>query len=94
MLRCVVVYDIPDDRRRTKVGELLEGYGTRVQRSVFEVRFKNKAHLETLKARLLLMMVEEEDSVRIYNICENCLVKSEALLDGRTPFETDAIYFF
>ncbi|MBN2896960.1 MAG: CRISPR-associated endonuclease Cas2 [Campylobacterales bacterium] len=94
MLRFVVAYDIPNDRRRTKIGELLEAYGTRVQRSVFEISLENKTHFETLKARLMLMMVEEEDSVRFYSLCANCVQKSEALLDERGPFEGDAIYFF
>lgn len=31
-----VVYDIPDDRRRTQVARILEGHLYRVQRSVFE----------------------------------------------------------
>ncbi|NET09243.1 MAG: CRISPR-associated endonuclease Cas2, partial [Symploca sp. SIO2B6] len=32
----LVVYDIADTRRRTKLSTLLEGYGRRVQESVFE----------------------------------------------------------
>ncbi|MGP1372035.1 MAG: CRISPR-associated endonuclease Cas2, partial [Almyronema sp.] len=32
----LVVYDIPDDKRRTKLATFLEGYGRRVQYSVFE----------------------------------------------------------
>jgi len=32
----VVVYDIPDDKRRTKLSKFLEGYGRRTQFSVFE----------------------------------------------------------
>ncbi|MFE4106878.1 CRISPR-associated endonuclease Cas2, partial [Almyronema epifaneia] len=30
------VYDIADNRRRTKLAKFLEGYGRRVQESVFE----------------------------------------------------------
>ncbi|MGI0489366.1 CRISPR-associated endonuclease Cas2 [Pantanalinema rosaneae CENA516] len=36
MLLYVVTYDIPCDKRRKKVADLLEGYGRRVQYSVFE----------------------------------------------------------
>ena len=32
----LVCYDIVSDYRRNKVSQLLEGYGIRVQRSVFE----------------------------------------------------------
>lgn len=34
--RYIVVYDIEDDRERLRVGKLLEGFGRRVQKSVFE----------------------------------------------------------
>jgi CRISPR-associated protein Cas2 len=33
----LICYDIVKDSRRTKVAHLLEGYGLRVQKSVFEV---------------------------------------------------------
>ena len=36
MLLYVVTYDIPSNKRRKKVSDLLEGYGRRVQYSVFE----------------------------------------------------------
>ncbi|HHP7244558.1 MAG TPA: CRISPR-associated endonuclease Cas2, partial [Elainellaceae cyanobacterium] len=32
----LVVYDIANNRRRQKLSKLLEGYGRRVQESVFE----------------------------------------------------------
>ena len=32
----VVVYDLSDDKERLAVGKVLEGYGFRVQKSVFE----------------------------------------------------------
>ena len=36
----VVSYDITNDRRRLKVMKTLEGFGERVQYSVFECRLK------------------------------------------------------
>ena len=35
MFLYVISYDIPDDKRRKKIADLLEGYGQRVQYSVF-----------------------------------------------------------
>lgn len=32
----LVIYDIPDDKRRNKLATFLEGYGRRVQKSAFE----------------------------------------------------------
>lgn len=71
----VVSYDIPDDRRRTKVMNLLYGYGTRVQYSVFECELR-PADLEELKQRMRRLMRKEEDDVRFYPLCQNCLEKA------------------
>lgn len=67
----VVSYDIPDDRRRTKVMKTLEGYGRRVQFSVFECELL-QSHLDKLKARLKALAQAEEDDIRFYDLCENC----------------------
>ena len=40
----VVTYDIPNDRRRLKVMKTLEGYGDRVQYSVFECLITNATY--------------------------------------------------
>lgn len=61
----VVVYDIPNDKRRTKLSNFLEGYGRRVQWSVFE------CHLTIEEMRKLYQKVKKfvkpaEDSVRFY----------------------------
>ena len=38
----VVSYDISSDRLRNKVARTLEGYGTRIQYSVFECKLSEK----------------------------------------------------
>jgi len=63
----VVSYDIPSNRRRRKVAELLEGYGQRVQYSVFECRL-SEGKLAELQKRLKRRIKIEEDSVRFYPI--------------------------
>ncbi len=67
----VVSYDTPNDRRRTKVMKTLEGYGHRVQYSVFECELR-PADLEKLKTRLKALIQPEEDDIRFYDLCENC----------------------
>jgi len=61
----VIVYDIPEDDRRTKVANLLSGYGERVQLSVFECWLDQGAR-EELKNSLLRILDLEEDAVRFY----------------------------
>ena len=88
MNRWVVAYDIPDDRRRTRLAKALEGYGDRVQDSVFEVALPNDNLLERLKYEVLKEISPAEDLVRLYPLCSSC---GEKVLDlglvARKPFD-------
>jgi len=67
----LVSYDIPDDRRRTKLAKVLKDFGDRVQYSVFEC-ILDKDLLARMTARINGVIAEEEDSVRIYSLCAGC----------------------
>ena len=41
-MRYVISYDIESDRTRRKLAKLLEGYGVRIQYSVFECNLTDK----------------------------------------------------
>jgi len=72
MLLYVVAYDIPDDKRRKKVSDLLEGYGKRVQYSVFECVLSQAKYDELLK-RLKGQVKLSEDSLRFYPLSRHTL---------------------
>ncbi|NJL48206.1 MAG: CRISPR-associated endonuclease Cas2 [Leptolyngbyaceae cyanobacterium SM2_5_2] len=76
MLLYLVTYDIPSDKRRKKVSDLLEGYGQRVQYSVFECVLE-PAKFEELKKRLKKRVNLEEDSVRFYPLSGHTLNQVE-----------------
>lgn len=61
----LVVYDSPDDRRRTKLATFLEGYGRRVQKSVFEC-YLTLVEMAALHQQLERRVVPDEDDVRLY----------------------------
>lgn len=62
----LVIYDIPDNRRRTKFAKFLETYGFRVQKSAFEcLLLKNK--YEKLIAEIP-RHIRVEDNVRVYKV--------------------------
>ena len=82
----VVSYDIPDDRRRTRVHSALLGFGTWVQFSVFECFLDRKQRM-MLEARLLNEIHQKEDTVRIYGLCDACRAKVEVLGRGDAPRE-------
>jgi CRISPR-associated protein Cas2 len=54
----LVVYDIPDDKRRLKLSNFLEGQGRRVQKSLEK--------LEKLHQQVKKRVKPEEDNVRFY----------------------------
>jgi len=70
----VVAYDIPDDKRRTRLRKLLENYGTPVQYSVFECLLApdRQAQMEKAVKRLIKPTL---DSVRYYPLCAECRAK-------------------
>jgi CRISPR-associated protein Cas2 len=68
----VITYDVVCDRRRVKIATLLEGYGERVQDSVFEVRLSATQRTRLAK-RLERGIDSGEDSVRFYRLCESCV---------------------
>jgi len=81
----VISYDISDDRTRRRVANLLLDYGKRVQYSVFECLIDAKT-LDKIIA-LLKPFAEGNDSIRVYQICENCLKKAVLLGSGELTEE-------
>jgi CRISPR-associated protein Cas2 len=76
MLFYIVTYDIPSAKRRKKVSDLLEGYGKRVQYSVFECVLPQLKY-EELRQRLKKAVKPEEDSVRFYPLSRHTLGQVE-----------------
>jgi len=67
----LVSYDIPDNKRRTKLAKTLKDFGDRVQYSVFECILDGDL-LEKMVARIGGIVVEKDDNVRIYGLCASC----------------------
>jgi CRISPR-associated protein Cas2 len=78
MLLYVVTYDLPCDKRRKKVSDLLEGYGCRVQYSVFECQLTH-SKIKELRKRLSKVIKLDEDSVRFYPLSQHTLGQVEIL---------------
>lgn len=85
----VVSYDIVDDKRRSRIMKTLEGYGPRVQYSVFECELR-PADLDRLLNRLRTLIQVESDDIRCYPLCETCL--SKAITLGRAKLHRQASY--
>ena len=86
----LITYDIPDNRRRTKLATFLEGYGRRVQRSVFEC-FLTQSEMQDLHQRITCRVKAEEDSVRFYWLTPQSVDKS-LVIGGDPPTPPPTVY--
>ena len=71
----VVVYDIPDDRRRTRLHDRLLDFGSPVQYSAFEC-LVDKDELKKMQKMILRTISKRRDHVRIYRLCAACVGKT------------------
>ena len=83
----VISYDLPNDRRRTRLANALEDFGVRVQYSVFECLL-TPDQIERFRARMASLLDPAEDSVRIYRLCQDCVEKIEILGQGKVTEDT------
>lgn len=67
----LVCYDIRDPQRWRKSYKLLNGYGERVQYSIFRCRM-SKRMLEQLRWELA-QVLSDEDSILLVPLCGNCV---------------------
>jgi CRISPR-associated protein Cas2 len=65
-MRVVISYDISDTKRRNKIARVLEGYGYRVQYSVFECEVDARQLLKLQRELRPLVRSEMAESVRFY----------------------------
>jgi len=84
----LISYDIPDDRRRTKIAKTLLDFGDRVQYSVFEAKLDKKL-LDKLIQKLIEIIEESEDSIRVYPLCAACETGISILGQGKIMKEED-----
>jgi CRISPR-associated protein Cas2 len=74
----VICYDVPDDRRRTKLHKTLTAFGEWRQYSLFECYLTSKQLLQ-LTSRITRLIKPAEDHVRIYRLCQACEKQVEAM---------------
>jgi CRISPR-associated protein Cas2 len=70
-VRCLVVYDISDDKLRAKVADICQDFGLdRIQYSAFAGRLA-RTHVEELGLKIKRRLGRAKDAkVQIFSICE------------------------
>ena len=86
----VISYDIPDNRRRNQLAKTLEGFGRRVQYSVFEAHL-SRAQYEELKRAVGIVINPDDDSVRYYRLCGACAERVEVPAVGEVTSDPNTI---
>jgi len=71
----VIAYDIEDDKKRRAVAKLLQPWGTRANKSVFEC-FISDTELARLKEKLKKIK-KGDDNILVYRLCVECIDKIE-----------------
>lgn len=79
-----VVYDITDDKERTRVDRLLQGFGFRIQKSVFECRLDKRAREELVKGLRELNI--QTGFVKVYRLEYS---SKEEIIGNRTGQDVD-----
>lgn len=70
-MRYVICYDISSADRRRRVSECLDGYGDRIQKSVFEAVL-DAALFNSCLSELAKLIDPTEDSIAAYALCAAC----------------------
>lgn len=84
----VICYDVSNNRLRFRLHRLLLGYGTPVQRSVFECRLTRR-QFQQLQRQVQRLMRRSKDSIRYYALCDSCQSRTQSvgtlLVEEQTP---------
>lgn len=68
----LVCYDIRNARRLRKVAQHVEGYGTRLQYSIFRCHLSS-SQMQKLRWELTERFVTKEDDVLFIPLCDRCV---------------------
>ena len=72
-MKCLLIYDIPDDKTRTKIAEICLDYGLlRIQFSAF-FGDMNHNHQEEIIQRIKRKLGKKAGNIQIFPICEKDL---------------------
>ena len=75
----LICYDIADEKRVGKIGKLVEKNAMRIQRSVYFYEQVTKEELTVLVEKILTILDEEADDLRVYVIKNKGIALGEAV---------------
>jgi CRISPR-associated protein Cas2 len=81
-MRCLVIYDIPDDAKRTKVADACLDYGLdRIQYSAF-LGSLSASHQEELMLKLKKTLGRKAGNIQLFPLCAKDWQARQAIENG------------
>lgn len=78
-MNCLLVYDIPSDKKRSKIADACLDYGLdRIQYSAFSGKLV-KTHQEELMFRIQNILGNEAGNVQLYPVCRDDWAKRQII---------------
>jgi CRISPR-associated protein Cas2 len=78
-MRCLLVYDIPDDHKRTKIADACLDYGLdRIQYSAFAGQLK-LTHQDELMLKIKKILGRKAGNVQLFTLCAEDWAKRKVI---------------
>jgi CRISPR-associated protein Cas2 len=78
----LLTYDITDNKIRHRVHKYLRNFGINSQKSVFEILIDEIEYRKLIDFLLEMLPHDENDSVRIYDLCKSCFRNASIVGNG------------
>lgn len=82
----LISYDISDEKRLVKLSKFMEQIAIRIQRSIFYYPKVSKIDLKNTINKIISIINEDEDDVRIYIINKKTSLSFNNAVDLKNPF--------
>ena len=86
----LIAYDIRHPVRLRRLAKIVQDYGLRMQKSVFEAEM-TPLELLSMKKRMNSVIEPKEDGIKIFRLCQSCEAKRSGAGIGR-PSLPDAAW--
>ncbi|MGO1580825.1 MAG: CRISPR-associated endonuclease Cas2 [Peptoniphilaceae bacterium] len=63
----LIIYDVIDNKRRTRLFKFLNSYGSSVQKSCFEAYLTQRQY-RNVEKRMISLIDSQEDNIRVYQL--------------------------
>lgn len=89
----LIVYDVRHPARLRRLAKVVQDYGLRMQKSVFEAELL-APELADMKARMRACIDPAEDGIKIFRLCQSCEAKRTGAGAGRPQLPDAAWHVF